>query len=128
MVAGNSYDVQIVMQVAHRLIMKKFMGRVSHDLSSLKSLTPIEWVGPTRYQAVTLYMSVQLDTLDYTIFLHAIAKSFYDAVWSNSQGTVCISLLKHGSFRLGGFDKLKRLSTDILLPLGLLSFPFFSRF
>ena len=38
-----------------------------HGLSSIKSLTPEQWVGPTRYQAVTLFMSVQLDTL---IILH----------------------------------------------------------
>jgi len=37
-----------------------------HGLSSIKSLTLEQWVGPTRYQAVTLFMSVQLDTNNYT--------------------------------------------------------------
>ena len=50
-----------------KLILKGF-----HGLSSIKSLTPEQWVGPTRYQAVTLFMSVQLDTLNYT----TISKDF----------------------------------------------------
>ena len=34
----------------------------SHGVSRITSLTPVLWVGPTRYQAVTQYMSVQRDT------------------------------------------------------------------
>ena len=41
----NPYDIQVVVQVAQLFIMKKFMCRVSHGLSSLKSLTPSQWVG-----------------------------------------------------------------------------------
>ena len=33
----------------------------SHGVSRITSLTPVLWVGPTRYQAVTQYMSVQRD-------------------------------------------------------------------
>ncbi len=56
----------IVKQVTNTACVRLFSKRVFigfHGLSSLKSLTPNEWVGPTRYQAVTLIMSVQLDTL-----------------------------------------------------------------
>ncbi len=63
MIFHNATDIAIVVQVTQRLILEKFMGRVSHGLSSLKSLTPAKWVGPTRNLAVMLYMSVQLDIL-----------------------------------------------------------------
>ena len=45
MVLYNAADIALVMQVAQRLIFEKFMCRVSHGISSLKSLTPNEWVG-----------------------------------------------------------------------------------
>ncbi len=63
MIFHNATDIAIVVQVTQRLILEKFMFCVSHGLSSLKSLTPIQWVGPTRNLAVMLYMSVQLDIL-----------------------------------------------------------------
>ena len=40
MVARNPYDIQIIMQVAQRLIVKKFMGRVSYGNSRSHSLNP----------------------------------------------------------------------------------------
>ena len=46
MVTGNPYDIQVVMQVAQRLIMKKFMCRVSHGNSQYHNLNPVE-VGGT---------------------------------------------------------------------------------
>ena len=54
MVARNPYDIQVIMQVAQRLIMKKFMGRVSHGKSQYHSLTPFIVGRQTRNQAVTL--------------------------------------------------------------------------
>lgn len=39
------YDIQVIVQTLQGLIVKKFMCRVSHGLSSLKSLTPTQWVG-----------------------------------------------------------------------------------
>ena len=44
-IPNNATDIQIVMQVTQSLIMKKFMFRVSHGVSSIKSLTPVKWVG-----------------------------------------------------------------------------------
>ena len=62
----------IVKQIADtdtiRLITKLILIRF-HGTSSIKPLTPEQWVGPTRYQAVTLFMSVQLDTINYTTIL-----------------------------------------------------------
>ena len=44
-IPNNATDIQIVMQVTQSFIMKKFMFRVSHGVSSIKSLTPVKWVG-----------------------------------------------------------------------------------
>ena len=33
-----------------------------HGISSIKSLTALKWVGPTRNLAITLQLSAQLDT------------------------------------------------------------------
>ena len=44
-IPNNATDIYIVMQTCQRFIMEKFMFRVSHGLSSIKSLTPNEWVG-----------------------------------------------------------------------------------
>ena len=43
----NAYDIQVSVQSVQRGIMIEFMGRVSHEVSSLKSLTPIKWVADT---------------------------------------------------------------------------------
>lgn len=50
-------DIQVVMQVAQRLIMKKFMCRVSHGKSQYHSFNPCLVGGQTHYQAVMLNMS-----------------------------------------------------------------------
>ena len=69
----------IVKQIADtdtiRLIAKLILIGL-HGTSSIKPLTPEQWVGPTRYQAVTLFMSVQLDTLHYTTFIGACQTFF----------------------------------------------------
>jgi len=44
-IPNNAYDIQVVVQMLQRLIMKKFVGRVSHGLSSIKSLSPAKWDG-----------------------------------------------------------------------------------
>ena len=44
-IPNNATDIQLVVQVAQRLIFEKFMFCVSHGISSLKSLTPAKWVG-----------------------------------------------------------------------------------
>ena len=54
MVAGNPYDIQVIMQVAQRLIMKKFMCCVSHGNSQHHSLNPFIVGRQTRNPAVTL--------------------------------------------------------------------------
>ena len=63
MISNNATDITLAMKVAQRLILEKFMFCISHGLSSIKSLTPCKWVGPTHNLAVTLTMSVQLDAL-----------------------------------------------------------------
>ena len=45
----------------------KFIFIRLHGISSIKSLTPVKWVGPTHNQAIVLNLSVQLDTINYTI-------------------------------------------------------------
>ena len=50
----NLYDIRLMIE----LIFFSF-----HGVSSLKSLTPVSWVGPTHNQAIVRNMSVQLDTL-----------------------------------------------------------------
>ena len=44
-VTHNPTDIQLIVEMTQRVIMKKFMFRVSHGILSIKSLTPIEWVG-----------------------------------------------------------------------------------
>ena len=78
----------IVKQIADtdtiRLIAKLILIRF-HGISSIKSLTPFQWVGrhvtgvPTRYREGGGYAGnvCQLDTLNYTIFL-AIVKCFFN--------------------------------------------------
>ena len=45
MIPNNAYDIQVSVDMFQALLMKKFVGRVSHGLSSIKSLTPCKWVG-----------------------------------------------------------------------------------
>ena len=49
MVSHNPYDIQVVVQMTQLLIVKKFVFCVSHGigLSSIKPLTPDEWVAST---------------------------------------------------------------------------------
>lgn len=73
MIADNATDIQIIVKVTQRFIVKKFMFCVSHGISSIKSLTPSQWVGnrhvtgvPTRYWERGDYAvnaGFQLDTL-----------------------------------------------------------------
>ena len=60
-ISHNADDIQLVAQVAQRLIFEKFMFCISHRFSHITLLTPVKWVGPTHNQAVALYMSVQCD-------------------------------------------------------------------
>jgi len=41
----NADDIQVVVQMLQGFIVKKFMGCVSHGISSIKSLTSLKWVG-----------------------------------------------------------------------------------
>ena len=38
----NPYDIQVVMEMVQGLIVKEFMRRVSHQLSSIRRLSPIK--------------------------------------------------------------------------------------
>ena len=62
----NMHAMQVVYQIANlyqvRLMIELIFFRF-HGISCIVPLTPNQWVGPTRYQAVTLIMSVQHDTL-----------------------------------------------------------------
>ena len=45
MVSHNTTDIQVVMEVFQQLIVKEFMFCVSQGISSIKRLTPFQWVG-----------------------------------------------------------------------------------
>ena len=62
MVSHNPYDIQVVVQMFQGFIVKKFMGRVSHGLSSIKPLTPDEWVASTPPSG-DAHHACQLDTI-----------------------------------------------------------------
>ena len=38
----NAYDIQVVMDIGQRLIVKEFMGRVSHRVSGIRLLSPVK--------------------------------------------------------------------------------------
>ena len=60
------HTMQIVYQIANLYqvrLMVELIFFCFHGLSSIKSFTPFQRVGPTRNLAITLEMSVQLDTL-----------------------------------------------------------------
>ncbi len=64
MVSHNPYDIQVVVQMFQGFIVKKFMGRVSHGLSSIKPLTPDEWVETsTPPSGDAHHAGFQLDTI-----------------------------------------------------------------
>ena len=44
-ISHNATDIQVVVQVTQCLVSKEFVFCISHGLSSIKSLTPIQWVG-----------------------------------------------------------------------------------
>ncbi len=52
-----------------------------HDFSRITPLTPYQWVGPTRYQAVTLIMSVQRDTSIKPQFAESVKCFFKKTLW-----------------------------------------------
>ena len=44
-IPNNANDIQLVVQVAQRLIFEKFIFCVSHRFSQTTGLTPFKWVG-----------------------------------------------------------------------------------
>ena len=97
MVAGNSYDIQVIMQVAQRLILEKFMFRVSHGNSQYHSLNPCQVGRQTRNPAVTLDMSA-------TVILLIVSQcrlnvKYILGVWSFPRGR-CL----HPKAKALGFD------------------------
>ena len=44
-ISHNATDIQVVVQVTQCLVSKEFVFCISHGISSLKSLTLIQWVG-----------------------------------------------------------------------------------
>ena len=67
-----------------------------HGISRITSLTPVLWVGPTRYQAVTQYMSVQRDTYIKPHFTKNAKVFFKKTPWSHAQGRTFLPNLKDG--------------------------------
>ena len=45
MITHNTENIQIIVQILQSLIEKEFMFRVSHGISNIKSLTPVQLVG-----------------------------------------------------------------------------------
>ena len=45
MITDNTANIEFIVEMLQVLIVKKFVFRVSHGISSLKSLTPVQWVG-----------------------------------------------------------------------------------
>ena len=41
-VAHNAYDIQVIVQMFQGLIVKKFMGRISHGISGIRCLFPFQ--------------------------------------------------------------------------------------
>ena len=77
----NMHTMQIVYQIADLYqvrLMVELIFFCFHGLSSIKSLTPFQWVGPTRNLAITLEMSVQLDALIIPQFVDTFKFIFYD--------------------------------------------------
>ena len=46
-ISHNATDIQVVMQVAQRLILEKFMFCVSYGLSGIRCLSPNQWEADT---------------------------------------------------------------------------------
>ena len=67
MIFDNATDIQVVVQVTQRLILEKFMGRVSHGISRITSLSPTEWEADTPLSSDALYVC-QRDTINYNTF------------------------------------------------------------
>ena len=61
-VSHNATDIAIVVQVAQRLILEKFMSRVSHGLSGIRCLSPIKWEADNLPRSKPWYVC-QPDTL-----------------------------------------------------------------
>ena len=85
-IPNNATDIQIVMQVTQSLIMKKFMFRVSHGVSSIKSLTPVKWVGRhvTLRLRLTCLPKLILSLYDITRRLSRKISFFYTTPGSNT--------------------------------------------
>ena len=45
MITDNTANIKLIVEMLQGLIVKKFVFRVSQGISSLKSLTPVKWVG-----------------------------------------------------------------------------------
>ncbi|MCE2415234.1 hypothetical protein J4G07_14665, partial [Candidatus Poribacteria bacterium] len=68
MITHNTNDIQIIVQVAQRLIVEKFMSRISHGMSGIRHLSPYKCEAspqPCGYAC----KACQPDTINPTIIL-----------------------------------------------------------